>query len=146
MTITEMTIANLNEIKELFRSVFTAPPWNEDWSDERQLDEYLRDLIEVRGSLIFGLFEDENLIGMSVGKIKHWFGGTEYFIEEFCIRGDHQGRGCGSAFMDMIAGRIKELGLNTIFLMTERSQPAYDFYRKIGFNELPELTAFAKDV
>lgn len=40
MTITEMTIANLNEIKELFKSVFTAPPWNEDWSDERQLDEF----------------------------------------------------------------------------------------------------------
>ena len=29
------------EIKSLFREVFSAPPWNEDWSDDDQLDNYL---------------------------------------------------------------------------------------------------------
>ncbi len=52
MRIAELTITDLEEIKELFRAVFTAPPWNEDWC-----------------------------------------GGTEYFIEEFCIRNECQKMG-----------------------------------------------------
>lgn len=42
--------------------------------------------------------------------------------------------------------KLKARGLDTIFLMTERSQPAYEFYKYIGFTELPELTAFAKEL
>jgi aminoglycoside 6'-N-acetyltransferase I len=147
MNVAELTITDLEEIKELFRSVFTAPPWNEDWSDGQQLDEYMRDLIEVRGSLLYGLFDSEqNLIGISLGKVKHWCGGTEYFIEEFCIRNEYQKKGCGKSFMEMIGESIKERGLNTIYLMTDRNQPAYNFYKKMGFQELPELTSFVKEI
>lgn len=32
-------------IKELFTSVFTIEPWNDDWSDQEQLDLYLSDLV-----------------------------------------------------------------------------------------------------
>ena len=94
MIIRELDQSYFEKLKELFRSVFSAPPWNEDWSDE-QLDSYMRELIEVRGSIIYGLFDQDEFIGMSVGKIRHWCGGTEYFIEELCIRSDYQGRGCG---------------------------------------------------
>ena len=145
MIIRELDQSYFEKLKELFRSVFSAPPWNEDWSDE-QLDSYMRELIEVRGSIIYGLFDQDEFIGMSVGKIRHWCGGTEYFIEELCIRSDYQGRGCGREFLSLIEEKIKARGLNTLFLMTERSQPAYEFYKHIGFTELPELTAFAKEL
>ena len=144
--IKEMSSKDLAEMKTLFRSVFSSPPWNEDWSDEQQLDEYLKDLIEVRGSLLFGLYEAEQLIGISIGKIKHWYGGTEYYIEELCIRNDYQGKGYGKAFFTLIEGKIKERGLHVIYLMTDRNQPAYEFYQKIGFRELPELTSFFKEL
>ena len=109
-----------------------------------QLDEYLKDLIEVRGSLLFGLYEEEQLIGISLGKIKHWCGGTEYYIEELCVRNDHQGKGYGKEFFALIEGKIKERGIHTIYLMTDRNQPAYEFYKRIGFREMPELTSFFK--
>ena len=144
MIIREIAPQDLEEIKKLFRSVFSSPPWNEDWSDEQQLDEYLKDLIEVRGSLLFGLYEEEQLIGISLGKIKHWCGGTEYYIEELCIRNGYQGKGYGKEFFALIEGKIKERGIHTIYLMTDRNQPAYEFYKKIGFRELPELTSFFK--
>ena len=47
--------------------------------------------------------------------------------------------------MEMIGESIKERGLNTIYLMTDRNQPAYGFYKKMGFQELPELTSFVKE-
>ena len=166
--IREIFLSDLKEIKDLFRSVFSGPPWNEDWSDETQLSEYLKDLIEVRGSLLFGLYDEEgtltsssevaqsrdglpaskmhgSLIGISLGKIKHWCGGTEYYIEELCIRSDLQGQGYGREFFRLIEEKLSELGLHTIYLMTDRNQPAYEFYKKLGFRELPELTSFFKE-
>ncbi|MBP1548217.1 MAG: N-acetyltransferase, partial [Clostridia bacterium] len=67
-------------IKELFTGVFTIAPWNDDWSDGEQLDLYIQDLIGQNNSLTYGLFENGKLIGLSMGHIKHWYSGTEYYI------------------------------------------------------------------
>jgi aminoglycoside 6'-N-acetyltransferase I len=141
----ELSIKDFDVIKELFRSVFTAPPWNDDWSDEDQLDNYLKDLMMVRTPLILGLKEGDVLAGVSVGNIKHWCRGTEYFIEELFVRTDMQGRGYGTLFMKSIESYLKEHGINQIFLHTERSKPSYDFYRKLGFTDLTELASFFKE-
>lgn len=85
-------------IKELFTSVFTVEPWNDDWSNQEQLDLYLSDLVGQSNSLTFGLFEDEQLIGVAMGHIRHWYSGTEYYIDELCIRTDRQGNGIGTFF------------------------------------------------
>ncbi len=145
MYIKEMEIESLLEIKSLFREVFSNPPWNEDWSNEEQLDNYLKDLVEVRNPIIFGLYEEKDLIGVSIGRIKHWCAGIEYFIEELCLRADYQGRGYGRRFFASMENELIGRGIHTIFLMTDRDKPAYGFYKKIGFTEIPELTSFMKD-
>lgn len=133
-------------IKELFSGVFMNEPWNDDWSDREQLDLYLSDLIGQNNSLTYGLFENGELIGISMGHIKHWYSGTEYYIEELCIRTDKQGSGTGTYFLKEIEKAIKELGLVRIFLQTENNVPAYSFYQKNGFNELKEHVSFTKQL
>ncbi len=95
---------------------------------------------------MYGLYEEEQLIGISLGRIKHWYKGTEYFIEELCIRNDYQGKGYGRLLFELIGEKLKEHNLNTIFLMTDRNQPAYRFYQRLEFRELPELTSFYKEL
>ncbi len=136
----------IENIKELFLSVFTIEPWNDDWSDEVQLDLYLYDLVGQNNSLTYGLYEDDKLIGISMGHIKHWYSGTEYYIEELCIRPDRQGKGIGAIFLKEIEIEIKKDGIVQIFLQTESNAPAYNFYRKNGFNELKEHVSFIKKV
>ena len=133
-------------IKVLFSGVFMSEPWNDDWSDKEQLDLYLSDLIGQNNSLTYGLFENDELIGVSMGHIKHWYSGTEYYIEELCIRTDKQGSGTGTYFLKEIEKAIKELGLVRIFLQTENNVPAYSFYQKNGFNELKEHVSFTKQL
>ena len=70
---------------------------------------------------------------------------TEYCVEELCIRADCQGRGYGRKFFSLIEDKLKERDVHTIFLMTDRDMPAYGFYRRIGFTELPELTALYRE-
>ena len=133
-------------IKELFLSVFTREPWNDDWSDSTQLDLYITDLIGQNYSLTYGLYEEDELIGISLGYIKHWYTGTEYIIDELCIRKEKQGNGAGTFFLQSMEKAIKELGLRQICLQTEADVPAYRFYKKNGFTELEKHVSFAKEI
>lgn len=141
----ELDQSHFEEIRTLFRDVFMSEPWNEDWSDDRQLDEYLKDLMGARTPVILGLYENEKLTGVSIGNIRHWCGGTEYHIEELFIRKDMQKKGYGTVFLEKIEEWLKEHGIHQIFLMTERNVPAYDFYRKLGFEEIPEHVSFFRE-
>ena len=134
-------------IKEVFVSVFTAEPWCDDWSDAEQLDLYLQDLTGQGYSLTYGLYDDAGeLIGISLGDIKHWYSGTEYIINELCIRTERQGAGAGTFFIREIEKAIRELGIKQIFLLTDSNVPAYEFYRKNGFTEQTTNVSFSKRV
>lgn len=131
-------------VRELFVSVFTQEPWNDDWSDENQLQAYIQDLIGQSNSLTFGLYEGSRLVGISMGRIRHWYSGTEYCIDELCISSSEQGKGAGTLFIREIEKACREMGLRHIFLLTENNVPAFEFYKKQGFSELKTNAAFAK--
>ena len=137
-------MTEISEVRKLFLSVFTVSPWFDDWSDEEQLDLYLNDLMGQNNSLTYGLFEDGVLMGVSMGHIRHWYTGTEYYIDELCIRTEKQGKGIGTYFLKEIEKGISEIGLTQIFLQTEKDVPAYEFYLKNGFEELNGHVSLAK--
>ncbi len=103
------------------------------------------DLIGQGYSLTYGLYDEAGeLIGISLGYIKHWYSGTEYIINELCIKTEKQGSGAGTFFISEIEKAIKALGLKQIFLLTDSNVPAYNFYKKNGFVECETNVAFAK--
>ncbi|MBE6753891.1 MAG: GNAT family N-acetyltransferase [Ruminococcaceae bacterium] len=144
--IKRLSIEDKEAIKQLFCSVFTREPWNDDWSDEQQLDSYIIDLIGCHNSLTYGMYEDGQLVGLSMGLIKHWYMGTEYYINELCILTEKQGMGLGARFIDEISAELIADGINHIFLLTDRSVPAYNFYKKLGFRELTDTVAFVRNL
>ena len=79
-----------------------------------------------------------------MGRIKHWYTGTEYCIDELCIRTDRQRQGLGSYFLEELQRQLQSMGIEQIFLQTDRDVPAYRFYLKNGFLELSDLVSFAK--
>lgn len=144
IVIKELNVGYAEEIKSLYAEIFTGEPWNDDWEDEVQLHEYIMDLIANRNSLTIGAFENDKLIGLSMGSIMHWHSGTEYYISEFCIKTEKQGMGMGTDFMNKIEEYIKGKQITHIFLQTERTVPAYHFYQKHGFTELKDHVSFVK--
>jgi aminoglycoside 6'-N-acetyltransferase I len=146
-TLKRLSIDDKEEIKKVFVGVFTKEPWYDDWSDEEQLDMYICDLVGQGYSLTYGLYDDTGeLIGISLGYIKHWYSGTEYIINELCIKTEKQGAGAGTFFIHAIEEAIKEQGLKQIFLLTESNVPAFEFYRKNGFVQSEYNVAFSKRV
>lgn len=82
----------------------------------------------------------------SKGDIRHWYNGTEYYIDEFCVCRDKQGLGIGTEFLKAVEQHIITRGMTQIFLQTERTVPAYHFYKKNGFMELEGHVSFAKRI
>ncbi|MBO4845737.1 MAG: GNAT family N-acetyltransferase [Lachnospiraceae bacterium] len=125
-------------ITDFFFNVFTKEPWNDDWSDTDQLNAYIEDLAGKTNSLTYGFFEndtisEETMLGLTMGSVKHWYRGTEYLIDELCVRTDKQGMGIGTAFMDEIKNTLTKKDIHKIFLLTDKDAPAFEFYKKQGF-------------
>lgn len=136
----------LPQMAELFKKAFGREPWNDDWSDEKQLKEYIKEISHSYNALNYGLLINGELAALSIGMIRHWWEGTNYNIEEFCVSPDIQGQGIGSRFMNLIEADIQNRGLCGIFLQTDSDKPAFNFYCKNGFIELESHVSFYKRV
>lgn len=143
---TEIDGSYVYGIAELYRSAFGHEPWNDDWSDEEQLRAYIKDLACAFNSLNFGLFSGDRLVAVSIGSIRHWWEGTNYILEEFCVSPEFQGKGIGSRFMSLIENELRSRGIAGIFLQTENDKPSYSFYRKNGFGEMTSHVSFFKSL
>ena len=146
MELRELTIKDRASITDLFRSVFTNEPWNDDWSDHALLDAYIHDLIGQDNSLTLGYFDCDHIVALAMGHIKHWFAGTEYNIDELCVDREMQGRGIGSMFLGEVERCLSGRGITRIFLQTDRDMPAYAFYIHRGFREMEGHVSFVKRI
>ena len=144
MELKVLSLEDRKMITDLFTDVFTNEPWNDDWSDHAQLEAYITDLTGQSYSLTLGYFEGDRILGLSMGYIKHWYSGTEYVINEFCVDRHSQGKGIVTAFMKAIEAYLSEKGICQIFLLTDKDVPAYTFYQHNGFTEQIGNVAFAK--
>ena len=136
----------LPEMAELYSSAFKGEPWNDEWSDTFQLNEYVKEISGGYRALNYGLLIDGKLAAMSLGMMRHWWEGTNYNIEEFCVSPEMQGQGVGSRLMQLVENDIREKGLAGIFLQTDNDKPSYRFYMKNGFKELNSHVSFYKSV
>ena len=81
-----------------------------------------------------------------MGTVRHWWEGTNYNIEEFCVDPGLQGKGIGSEFMKMIESEIQKQGIAGIFLQTDEDKPSYGFYLKNGYKDLDLHVSLYKSV
>ena len=136
----------LEAAAQLYKKAFGGDPWNDDWSDQKILMEYIKEVSGAYNSLNYGLLIDGKLSAISFGSIRHWWEGANYNIDEFCVSKDFQGQGIGSRFMKMIEDDIKKLGVAGVFLQTDIDKPSFKFYTKNGFTNLETHVSLFKSV
>ncbi len=143
MKIRVLNLHNEKEMMEIIKDAFTSAPWNDNWEDENVFRLYIRDIVGNANSLALGLYDENNLVGLSLGRLKHWFDGIEYCIDDLCISPSHQGMGAGSAFIRLIKKYSQENNYKEISLRTNRTALAYQFYKTNGFLEKKENVFFS---
>lgn len=137
---------DFDKVKSLFLSVFSKEPWNDKWDDLDQLDMYIKELTTAFNSLSYGLYDDEKLLGIALGRKMHFYEGIQFRIDEFCVLTSLQGKGLGSFFMETIAKECRKDNIKYLILCTDRTYPAYKFYKKQGFVESEKNVMFSKEL
>ncbi len=75
---------------------------------------------------------------------KPWINGLEYYIDQFCVSSELQGKGVGSYFLQLIEREIKAEQMDAIMLNTEKGYPSESFYLKNGFQLVDGLITLVK--
>lgn len=142
MELSKLSADHQKEVMEIIKDAFYAPPWNDRWEDDAVLGQYVRDITGNANSLALGLFNGGELAGIALGRIKHWFNGIEFCVDDLCVASAAQGRGLGSELVRQVKGYCAQHGIAKISLKTSRKAQAYFFYRKNGFREMEDDVFF----
>lgn len=127
-----LTAQHLDECTSLYASVFSSPPWNEQWS-ENAAKQRLYETFATPGFVGFGYMIDGQLQGFITGNTEQWLNSRLFYLKEMCISSRYQGKGIGKKLLQHLKESNQQQGINKIYLMTKRDTPALQFYLSQGF-------------
>lgn len=134
----------LDDCVDLYIDTFSKEPWNDTYDSREQVVEFFNNHLNNNYFFGYAALLQEKVVAVSLGFKKPWINGVEYYIDEFCVSYDKQGKGIGSWFLKEIEKEIKDQGMNAMILNTERNYPSFDFFTKNGFHELGGLLVLGK--
>ncbi|WP_010296623.1 GNAT family N-acetyltransferase [Clostridium senegalense] len=144
LVILEMKKHMLDQCVDLFINTFSKEPWNDVYDSRDPVVNFFNNHFNNNYFLGYVAMLDDKIVALSVGMKKPWIEGMEYYIDQFCVSYEVQGKGIGSWFMKEIEKNIKNQGMNGMILNTEKGYPAQKFYEKNGFKIINDLIVFGK--
>ena len=130
--------SDLDKAAIVLTQAFAEEPWNEKWNIElarTRIEELMSGLMSI--SFIFE--EDDNILGVMIGRRTTYLYGTEYFIDEFYIAPAAQRKGIGTKMIRYAREELSREGFVDIVLNTEKGFPSEQFYIRNGFVQKESL-------
>ncbi len=144
LEIQRMQERHVSQCVHLYMAAFSREPWNEHYDGEAEVRNYFINCFQYDSFLGFTVFSGTKIVALCTGMKKPWIKGIEYYIDQFCVSPDLQGRGIGSWFLKEIEALLSLDNIKGVLLNTEKSYPSYRFYQKNGFHELQGLVLLGK--
>ncbi len=127
MNIFKLSKEHIEECADLFIEVFTKAPWNDTYDSRTQVIDFFQNHMDNDYFVGYGLESQNRMIAASIGMKKPWINGMEYYIDQFYVKTDWQGKGTGSLFLKLIESEIRTEKMNAIILNTAKGFPAENF-------------------
>lgn len=137
---------DLEVCAELFKRVFSADPWYDNWISLDQVRYYLNELIQNPVFEGFVAFEGSDLVAVCMGHRRSFWMGKEFFIDEYFVENNKQGNGIGTRTLDIITENLNLLGYTRLTLLTNKGIPAESFYLKNGFYNNMKRTVMVREI
>ncbi|VYU61506.1 GNAT family N-acetyltransferase [Clostridium tertium] len=134
----------IEECTNLFIDTFSREPWNDVYDSREQVRDFFINHMKNNYFLGYIGLIDNKVVALSIGMKKPWIYGMEYYIDEFCIGYEFQGKGIGSIFIKTLEELLKHEKVEGMILNTEREYPSCSFYKKNGFKVLGDLIVMGK--
>jgi len=126
----------------LFMRVFSSTPWSEGWSAEAAF-ERLNHFYQSKG-FVGVLAETDDVVGFSLGNIEPFFFGSMFYLREMCTEASLQNQGVGRRILCTLEKELNSSSVKSIYLTTERSIPAANFYQNNGFTYSEKMGFYTK--
>ena len=131
--IRKFNIEMLDECVDLYMKTYSQEPWNESWDSRDIVSNFYKNHYANNYFLGFVAIKDEKIVGVSVGFLKPYIRGMEYYIDDFFVSLDYHRQGIGSKFIEAIKNELISEKIHAIMLNTERGYPSHKFYESVGF-------------
>ncbi len=138
--------SDLDECVELYKKVFSAHPWYDEWRSSGQVRIYLNELISNPVFKGFIIREDSKVVAVCMGRSRSWWMGKEFYVDEFFVENERQGNGIGTKLLDYVTGILSKEGYRRLILLTNKEIPAETFYLKKGFSNNLKRTVMVKEI
>lgn len=144
LKVTKLSEEYLEQCVDLFIDTFSREPWNDEYDSRQQVKNFFVNHMKNNYFLGYIGLIDNKVAALSIGMKKPWICGLEYYIDEFCVSHDFQGKGVGSLFLKNVEELLSDENVEGMILNTEREYPSYKFYIKNGFKVLGDLIVLGK--
>jgi aminoglycoside 6'-N-acetyltransferase I len=137
---------DLDECVILFKNVFSADPWYDEWASLDQSRNYLSELIENPVFEGFVIRENSKIVAACLGHRRSWWMGKEFFVDEFFVENEKQGNGIGAQLLDYVVSELARERYTRLTLLTNKEIPAENFYLKNGFYNNQKRTVMVREL
>ncbi len=135
---------DLSEVAELYVSVFSAPPWNEQHGVETAAKS-LRAIIDHPAFYGMVATASGRLVGAALGH-RGEDSGSRYRLRELFVDVANQRWGIGGALLSALEQQLCDAGVTTISLMTVGDSAAHAFYAAQGYREVSRRVMLEKGI
>lgn len=142
----EFKIEMMDECVDLFIDVFSKDPWYDVYDSRERIECFFKNHIKNNNFLGYVAIRNEEIVGVSIGFIKPWVEGLEYYIDEFYVKYSEQNTGIGTNLMNKIEEDLKKKNINGCILLTDRDFPSHKFYVKNKFSIIDDNITLVKEI
>ena len=128
---------------EIYKEAFSPVVDSEILSREK-VWRYVRDMTLIPNFIGYTCLLENEIVAFCFGKLDNYFEGATYEISEIAVTSKYHRQGIGSKVLNALEKKLAGFNVSAITLNTSRQIPAYDFYLKNGYDEVPEVTTLAK--
>ncbi|MCL1845084.1 MAG: GNAT family N-acetyltransferase [Defluviitaleaceae bacterium] len=129
---------------KIYTEAFNAPPLSYSFLTAEKAERYLGDLVRTPGFLGYTYAEEGETVAFCFGKLDAYFEGTMFEVSELAVTPGLHRSGVGSKVMRLLEIKLAGYGVQAVSLNTSRNLPAFEFYRKNGYEEIIESVALMK--
>lgn len=140
-----ITKPDLTTCAKLYTQVFFSEPWNEAWTEEVSYERLLH-FYESKGFV--GVLAEETdtkaVLGFALGNIEPFYKGKLFYLREMCTHNERQNQGIGKVILEVLETELYKQKVKRVFLATDTSIPASQFYQKNGFSYSKNMGFYGK--
>lgn len=133
---------HLDPCARAFVATYNQKPWQEQWTFETARKRLL-DILQTPGFL--GLvYLDEEILGFVAGYCEQWYDSQRFYLKEFCVIPVKQRQGIGTRLLRHLEGRLKQMNINCLYLLTLAQEQLEMFYLAQGYHHSPHIMLLSK--